>query len=197
RVLEDTELKKIWLAAEGLGHPYAGIVKLLILTGQRRNEIARLRWREIDLDERAIHLPSERTKNGQAHTVPLCSHALAILAGIHRLPDADLVFTINRKPVTGFSAAKERLDAASGVPNWTLHDLRRTVASGLQRLGVRLEVTEAALNHTSGSRGGIVGIYQRYDYAAEKRDALLRWADYVDAVASGKKANVVGLRGRA
>jgi len=104
------------------------------------------------------------------------------------------VFTIKRQPVTGFSRAKERLDKASRVTDWTLHDLRRTMASGLQRLGVRLEVTEAVLNHKSGSTAGIVGVYQRHDYAAEKRDALARWADYVDALVSGTKANVVTLR---
>ena len=194
RVLSDKELKRIWLAAEGLGHPYAAIVKLLTLTGQRRNEIAGLRWSEIDPDEGVIHLPPARTKNGRAHDVPLSASALAIVTGLRRLADADLVFTIKRQPVTGFSRAKERLDKASRVTDWTLHDLRRTMASGLQRLGVRLEVTEAVLNHKSGSTGGIVGVYQRHDYAAEKRDALARWADYVDALVSGTKANVVTLR---
>jgi integrase len=195
RVLDDKELRQVWNAAGELGHPYTGIVKLLILTGQRRNEIADLRWNEIDLDERVIHLPPARTKNARPHDVPLSAQALAIVAGLPRLVDADLVFTIKHKPITGFSRAKERLDAASGVSNWTLHDLRRTVASGLQRLGVRLEVTEAVLNHRSGSMAGIVGVYQRHDYAAEKRDALARWADHVDAVVSGRKANVVALRG--
>src|SRR5262245_42071665 len=194
RVLDDKELRKVWLAAGELGHPWSGIVKLLILTGQRRNEIADLRWSEIDLDERALHLPPARTKNGRAHDVPLSASALAIIAGLRRLPDADLVFTIRRKPITGFSRMKERLDEASGVTDWTLHDLRRTVASGLQRLGVRLEVTEAVLNHKSGSTAGIVGVYQRHDYAAEKRDALQRWGDYLHALVSGTKANVVTLR---
>jgi integrase len=195
RVLDDKELHKIWIAAGELGHPHAGIVRLLILTGQRRNEIARLRWSEIDLEERLLHLPPARTKNARAHNVPLSASALAIVAGLPRLVDADLVFTVRRKPIANFSHMKERLDAASGVSNWTLHDIRRTVASGLQRLGVRLEVTEAVLNHRSGSTAGIVGVYQRHDYAAEKRDALARWADYVDALASGRKANVVALRG--
>jgi integrase len=195
RVLDDKELRKVWLAAGELAHPYTGIVKLLILTGQRRNEIADLRWSEIDLEKRALHLPAARTKNGRPHDVPLSGSALAIIAGLPRLVDADLVFTIKRKPITGFSRAKERLDAASGVTDWTLHDLRRTVASGLQRLGVRLEVTEAVLNHRGGSMAGIVGVYQRHDYAAEKRDALGRWADHVDAVVIGRKANVVALRG--
>jgi integrase len=194
RVLNDKELRKVWLAAGELGHPYAGIVRLLILTGQRRNEIADLRWSEIDLEERALHLPAARTKNARAHDVPLSAQALAIVAGLPRLVDADLVFTIKRKPITGFSRMKEKLDAATGVADWTLHDLRRTVASGLQRLGVRLEVTEAVLNHRSGSTAGIVGVYQRHDYAAEKRDALQRWADHVDALVSGKTAKVVVLR---
>jgi integrase len=195
RVLDDKELRKVWLAAGELGHPHTGIVRLLILTGQRRNEIAGLRWSEVDLEERALHLPATRTKNGRPHDVPLSAQALATVAGLPRLVDADLVFTIKRKPITGFSRMKERLDAASGVADWTLHDVRRTVASGLQRLGTRLEVTEAVLNHRSGSMAGIVGVYQRHDYAAEKRDALARWADHVDAVTSGRKANVVALRG--
>ena len=197
RVLDDRELRAVWLAADGLGHPYAAIIKLLILTGQRRNEIAGLRWSEVDFDDRVIHLPPERTKNGHAHDVPLSKHAHAVLAALPRLVDAELVFTIRREAVTGFSKAKERLDRASRVTDWTLHDIRRTVASGLQRLGVRLEVTEAVLNHKSGSTAGIVGVYQRHDYADEKRDALARWADYVDALVSGQKANVVALRGRA
>jgi integrase len=195
RVLDDRELRKVWLAAGELGHPFTGIVRLLILTGQRRNEIAGLRWSEIDLEERVLHLPAARTKNARAHDVPLSASALAIVAGLPQLVEADLVFTIRRKAITGFSRMKERLDAASGVTDWTLHDIRRTVASGLQRLGVRLEVTEAVLNHRSGSMAGIVGVYQRHDYASEKRDALARWADHIDALASGRKGNVVALRG--
>jgi integrase len=121
---------------------------------------------------------------------------LAILAGLPRLVDADRVFTIKRRPVTNFSWMKKKLDTLTGVSGWVLHDLRRTVASGLQRLGVRLEVTEAVLNHRGGRMAGIVSVYQRHDYAAEKRDALARWADYVDALVSGQKVNVVTLRGR-
>jgi integrase len=195
RVLGDDELRKVWQAAGELGHPYAGIVRLLILTGQRRNEIAGLHWNEIDLEERALHLPAARTKNGHAHDVPLSALSLATIASTPRLVNADLVFTRRRKPVTAFAWLKLKLDAGSGVSDWRLHDLRRTVASGLQRLGVRLEVTEAVLNHRSGSTAGIVGVYQRHDYAAEKRDALARWADHVDAIVSGQKTNVVALRG--
>jgi integrase len=196
RVLSDEELVKVWKAAGKLGHPHAGIVRLLILTGQRRSEIADLRWDEIDLEQRALHLPKERTKNGRAHDVPLAAQALGIIAGLPRVVEAEHVFTIRRKLIGNFSHAKGDLDELSGVTGWTLHDLRRTVASGLQRLGVRLEVTEAVLNHRSGSTAGIVGVYQRHDYAAEKRDSLARWADYVDALVAGRKANVVALRGR-
>jgi len=196
RTLDDKELRKVWNAAGGLGHPWTGIVRLLILTGQRRNEIADLLWSEIDLEENTLHLPAARTKNGRPHDVPLSRSALTVIAGLPRLVEADRAFTIRRKPITGFSRMKERLDAASGVTDWTLHDIRRTVASGLQRLGVRLEVTEAVLNHRGGSMAGIVSVYQRHDYRDEKADALARWADYVDVVASGKKANVIAWRGR-
>jgi integrase len=195
RVLDDSELRKIWLAAGDLGHPHAGIVRLLILTGQRRSEIADLRWSEIDLEDYVIHLPASRTKNGRPHDVPLSTQAQALVAGLPRLVDANLVFTIRRRPITGFSHMKQALDTATGVTGWTLHDLRRTVASGLQRLGVRLEVTEAVLNHRGGSTAGIVGVYQRHDYASEKADALARWADYVDALGGGKTSKkVVTLR---
>jgi integrase len=194
RVLSDEELVKVWQAAGKLGHPHEGIVKLLIFSGQRRSEIADLRWDEIDLEQRALHLPAARTKNARAHDVPLSAQALAIIAGLPRIVEAEHVFTIRRKPIGNFSHAKAKLDEVSGVTDWTLHDIRRTVASGLQRLGVRLEVTEAVLNHRSGSTAGIVGVYQRHDYAAEKRDALQRWADHVDALVSGKTAKVVALR---
>jgi integrase len=192
RILDDQELRAVWQAAGELGHPWAGIVRLLILTGQRRNEIADLRWSEIG--EENFHLPATRTKNARAHDVPLSDQAMAVIATLPRLADADRVFTIKRKPITGFSRMKERLDQESGVAGWTLHDIRRTVASGLQRLGVRLEVTEAVLNHRSGSTAGIVGVYQRHDYAPEKRAALQRWADHLDALVSGKGGKVVALR---
>jgi integrase len=196
RVLTDIELTKVWKAADKAGHPYGQIIKLLILTGQRRQEIAGLHWSEIDLDARVFHLPAERTKNARAHDVPLSAQALAVIAGLPRLVDIDLAFTSRRRPVNGFSKAKQRLDEACGVTDWTIHDLRRTVASGLQRLGVRLEVTEAVLNHRGGSTAGIVGVYQRHDYRDEKAAALQRWADHVDAVVGGKKGEVVTLRGR-
>ena len=185
RVLDDDELRKVWIAAGDLGHPYTGIIHLLILTGQRRNEIADLRWSEIDLEEKALHLPAARTKNKHPHDVPLSAQALHAIASVPRRIDAERIFTVRQHPVA-LHRVKERLDANSGVRDWVWHDLRRTVASGLQRLGVRLEVTEAVLNHRSGSMAGIVGVYQRHDYATEKRAALQRWADHVEGLVSGE-----------
>jgi len=118
------------------------------------------------------------------------------LRGVARQEGSDLVFPGLRSPFSGFGKAKAQLDKASGVADWRLHDLRRTMATGLQRLGVRLEVTEAVLNHVSGSRAGIVGIYQRHDYAAEKRAALEAWGAHVAAIVEGREAagNVTLLR---
>jgi integrase len=196
RVLDDAELLKVWLAASGLDRLHGAIVRLLILTGARREEIAGLRWAEIKEDR--IELPGNRTKNGQPHIIPLLAPALGILKGLHSIHGSPFVFTTTgTTPVGGFSRIKARLDTLSGVEGWVVHDLRRTVATGLQRLGVRLEVTEAVLGHTSGSRGGIVGIYQRHNWADEKRQALDAWARHVVELVEGRPApaaKVVELR---
>jgi integrase len=206
RVLSDDEIVEIWLAAGAFG----AIVRFLILTGQRRGEVAGMAWREISEDMTTWTLPSERTKNGVAHVVPLSPPARDLLNG--RLPDdanaAKRVLAELRAagtlalpgavgtPFGDWSQAKRALDmavtdacaapsgaVAAPLAPWTLHDLRRTVATGLQRLGVRLEVTEGVLNHISGSRGGIAGVYQRHDWAVEKRAALDAWAAHVLAIA--------------
>src|SRR5262249_21013144 len=119
RVLTDEELRKIWLAAGELGHPPAGIVQFLVFAGERRSEIAHLRWSELDLDGRVIRLPAARTKNARAHDVPLSAQALAIVASLPRQVDSDHVFTVRRRPITNLSHMKDKLHAASGVTNWT------------------------------------------------------------------------------
>jgi integrase len=189
RVLTDEELAAIWRAADAAPFPYSAIVRLLILTGQRREEVAGMTWAEIGEDLATWTIPGTRTKNGAPHLVPLSEQARDILRGL--LPDDGkaakrelaerrkkgmLVLPGDRGAYGGWSKSKSRLDAGCGVSGWRLHDLRRTLATGLQRLGVRLEVTEAVLNHVSGSRAGIVGVYQRHDWAAEKRAALDAWA---------------------
>jgi len=181
RVLAPAELRVIWT---NLGDDDFGVImKLLMLTGQRAGEIANLRWSEIS--DGTIVLPGTRTKNHRAHIVPLSAPARAILEARKRYPSRDLVFGKGQGGFSGWSQARGKLErqitetTSKSLTGWRPHDLRRIVASGLQRLGVRLEVTEAVLNHKSGSTAGIVGVYQRHDYAAEKAAALNQWADHL------------------
>jgi integrase len=191
RVLTDAEVAAIWRSTASPG-PFNGIVRMLLLTGQRREEAATMKWGELSDDTWTV--PASRAKNGATHIVPLSTQAQDLLRGAPRL--GELVFPGLRGPFNGFSKAKAALDAGSGVTGWRLHDLRRTVATGLQRLGVRLEVTEQILNHVSGSRAGIVGVYQRHDFAVEKRAALEAWDAHVQAIVEGREtsANVIALR---
>jgi integrase len=159
---------------------------MLILTAARREEVAGMTWTELTDDLSTWTIPGGRAKNGASNIVPLSAPCQALLRGVTRQAGRDLVFPGLRGPFSGFGKAKARLDAASGVSNWRLHDLRRSAATGLQRLGVRLEVTEAILGHTSGSRGGIISVYQRYDYVAEKRAALTAWGEQVAALVEGR-----------
>lgn len=208
RVLEDWELALVWKAAGKIGKPFGPMVRLLILTGARREEVAGLHWTELREETAMWHLPSDRAKNGNALDLPLSVLAVAELEGIKgkgdNWPRRGLLFsTTGKTPVSGFSKAKKRLDAevaklndGEALDHWTLHDLRRTLATGMQRLGVRFEVTEAILNHVSGSRAGVAGIYQRHDWGPEKRSALDAWAAHLQAVLTERdKTNVVHLAG--
>jgi integrase len=177
RILSDDELRRIWRAApEG---PYGAILKLAILTGQRRSEISEMQWSELDGDTWV--LPEGRTKNGKRHEVPLSDQAKALLDAQPLVSDT-FVFSYDARPFASFGKAKERLDAAVGFSDWVFHDLRRTVATGLAALGVDIVVTEKVLNHISGSLAGIAGVYQKHMFTREKREALQKWADHVDKV---------------
>jgi integrase len=208
RVLSDLEIGEIWRAAGKASVPFGPIIRLLILTGQRRGEVAGMTWGEISDDLTIWTLLGERTKNGATHTVPLSALARDLLKTA--LPDRRggrelaLPGAVGKFPFAGWSKAKAALDNAilaaraadanlAPLTPWNVHDLRRTVATGLQRIGVRLEVTEAILNHISGSRGGIAGVYQRHDWAAEKRAALDAWAAHVRSIVkrSADGTNVV------
>jgi integrase len=174
RVLSDAELKTVWDAANEW--PFGAAIRLLILTGARRSEIGDLRRYEIDGD--TIRLRGERTKNGEPHTIPLSPPARAILDTLPRIHGSDFVFTTTGDtPISGWSVAKRRLPELKEP--WTIHDLRRTVATGLQKLGVTLQTIEAVLGHTSGSRSGVVRVYQRHSFDAEKRTALDAWGKHV------------------
>jgi integrase len=195
RVLTDDELRAIWLATDEPG-PFNAIVRTLILTGQRREEVAGMAWDELAPDLSAWTIPAPRAKNGIAHLVPLSHEARALLTAAPRLGGSSLVFPGERGGFSGWSKSKARLDERGGVSGWTLHDLRRTMATGLQKLGVRLEVTEAILNHVAGSRAGIVAVYQRHHWADEKRAALAAWGVHVAAIVQGCEApdNVTPIR---
>ena len=194
RVLDDAEVTRVWTAALGTPAPFGPMVRLLLLTGQRREEVSGMSWPEVSADLATWTIPGERTKNGVPSVVPLSAPAQDLLRA--RLAEVreqrrGLVFPGEGGKTTfgGWSKSKAKLDRDSKVADWRLHDLRRTVATGLQRLGVRLEVTEAVLNHVSGSRGGIVGIYQRHDWKAEKRTALDGWAAHLMAAVRGADAS--------
>jgi integrase len=201
RVLSDDELRLVWAAADKIGGTFGPLVKLLALTGQRRDEVARMRWDELNLDTRLWTLPPARTKNNQPHEVPLSKAALTVLQNVPRIAGSPFVLTANggASPVSGYSKGKHRLDALlpGDMPPWRLHDLRRTAASGMARLGINLPVIEKVLNHASGSFAGIVGVYQKHSFAGEKAAALSAWGNFVTALVDGKSAGkVVRLRGK-
>jgi integrase len=187
RVLSDAELVAIWKATPD--SDFGRIVRLLMLTGQRRDEIGWLRWSEFDIAGKLIALPGERTKNHRAHEVPLSDMAVDVLAKQHRRIGRDLVFGEGAGGFAGWTIAKRALDAATKLPHWTLHDLRRTAATRMADLGVQPHIIEAVLNHVSGHRGGVAGIYNRSTYAPEKRAALDLLAGHIKAnVAKGARA---------
>jgi integrase len=178
RVLDDEELARVIVAARKIGDPYGGIVELLALTGQRREEVARLTWEEIDFIRRIWKIPKSRTKNGKAHVVHLCDQALAVLNRLGRR--GPFVFSLlGRKPFQRFGQYKSLLDSVSGVAGWRLHDLRRTCVSGMARLGVAPHVADKILNHQSGTISGVAAVYQRHEFLSERKDALERWGAHV------------------
>ncbi len=213
RVLDDEELAFVWKASDTLGYPFGPFVRLLIVTGQRLEEVSGLSWTELDRTRAEWNIPADRAKNGVASIVPLSTLAVAEFDALAKRlkrkdgwPRTGLVFsTTGKTAISGYSRAKRRLDAqvsklvaavqdAAPVGHWRYHDLRRTLATGLQRLGVRFEVTEAILNHVSGSKAGVAGVYQRHDWAPEKKIALQAWADHVSGLLSGAStSNVIDL----
>lgn len=182
RVLSRDELKAIWHATDEPGDHNA-IVRLLLLTGQRRQEVGGMSWPEVDLEKAVWTIPSERTKNRRVHEVPLSPLAMDVLAGLMGRFDRAFVFGIGNGPFSGWSRAKARLDRKSGVQNWTLHDLRRTFVTEMAEIGVQPHVIEAIVNHTSGHKAGVAGVYNRAVYAREKRSALDRWSDEIGRLA--------------
>jgi len=181
RVLNPDEIIRLWA---GLGNePFDDVVRLLLLTGQRKMEIGALVWSEVDLTGNVITLDGSRTKNHRAHTVPLSHQARAIIERQPRRNSTDFVFGEG----IDWDREKTRLDGRVGItPGWTFHDLRRSLATGMGEIGVLPHVVEAVLNHKSGSKAGVAGIYNRARYSDEMRSALQKWGDHIDQITSIK-----------
>lgn len=182
RVLSRDELLAVWRAAEQMGYPFGCIVQLLILTAQRRDEVAGMKWSELDFDRARWIIGKERTKNAKAHIVHLSPQALATLSQIPRRDGIDLVFTTTgRSAVSGFSKAKVALDARSHVGDWRLHDLRRTAATFMaDELRITPIVVDRILNHVSGTVRGVAAIYQRGEHLVDRETALIAWGQLVE-----------------
>jgi integrase len=193
RTLTQHELAELWSALDDEPNPqFADIIRLLILTGQRRDEIGHLCWSEIERG--LIVLPPERTKNLRQHEVPLSHQANAIIERQPKRKGRDFIFGIGKLGFSGWSDCKARLDEAllsarrktnrkaKAMPDWRIHDLRRSCATGMAELGVQPHIIEAVLNHVSGHKGGVAGIYNRARYEAEMRTALQRYADWIDRI---------------
>jgi len=211
RVLSAGELAEIWAACREDAH--GRMVRLLMLTGQRRQEVGGMSWEEINLGRGIWSLPGERTKNKRPHAVPLTPSAVAILESAPRRAGRDYVFGEGKAGFSGWARCKEGLDrrikearakaaAAAGkraglpqpVTGWRLHDLRRTVATGMAELGVQPHIIEAVLNHVSGHKAGVAGVYNRAGYEPEVRAALALWSDHVRAIVEGTEHKIVALR---
>jgi integrase len=198
RVLSDQELSAIWHAAGTAGWPASGLIRLLICTALRRDEIARLSWDEIDLVRRMLVLSGARTKSGRPVEAPLNTLALETIEALPRLGDG-WVFPARRhttnNPISGFGKLKARLDQLSGVASWRVHDIRRTVASGMARLGTPPQVLARVLNHSPGAGlPGVLSVYNRHGYDAEARAALEGWSRELERIIGRGEVKVVNLR---
>jgi integrase len=189
RALEDGEIRLFWLACDTVGWPFGPLFRLLLLTAQRRDEIAEARWGEFDIDGELWTLPRERAKNDKAHFIYLAPKATEILRGLPTAGGGGFLFTTTGKtPVSGFTRARQKLASAMNdlggaeVEPFTLHDLRRTAATGMAGLGVPPHVVDRILNHTSGTIRGVARVYNRHEYLAERQAALLAWSRHIEAL---------------
>jgi integrase len=207
RVLSGIEIRWFWQACDELGEPFGALLKLLLLTGCRRDEVADMTHGELSDGGSVWTIPGQRTKNGRPHVAYLPPLAREIIAGLPKVEGrAGFLFTtIGTRPVSGWSKIKLRLDAlmlkaakqdGAGITPWRLHDLRRTAVTGMGELGIRPDVVELVVNHLSGHRGGIAGIYNRSELMPERRAALERWSQHVVGIVSGEPGNIVRLKGR-
>ena len=189
RTLSDEEVCRFWRAAGEVSTPFSAVLRLLLLTGQRLNEVAGMRREEVDLENGVWRIPGERTKNHRAHAITLAPIARAIVERAAERATGDLLFTTTQtSPISGWSKVKGRLDArmGEGIPPWRLHDLRRTCVTGMARAGADLAVIERCVNHVSGSFGGIVAVYQKHKYEDEIAKALCAWEELLMTILEGE-----------
>ena len=194
RVLTEDEISELWNTESP--HPVGALFKLLLLTGQRRSEVAGMRWQDLDLDRALWTIPGSLTKNHEQHTVPLSKQVLAVLAALPRIGEEFVITTTGQTPFSGFSKAKASLDEKAGVTGWRWHDLRRTFATfAAEELTTPQAVVEAILNHKSGTTSGLAGIYNRAQYTKQKAASLQAWANLVGRITDEAKGdNVVKMR---
>jgi integrase len=203
RALSDLEIALLLRACDELGWPFGPLFKLLLITAQRRDEVATMEWSEVDLAARLWTLPREKSKNGRAHEVQLSDLALELLRSVPHISDR-YVFTITgQHPVSGFSRAKTRLDRLTAalaaeqgmqpLSPWTLHDLRRTAATGMAAMNVAPHVVDRILNHVAGTIRGVAAVYNRHSYLEERRSALEAWGRRLTSLAKPPTDNVIAL----
>ncbi|MGB6751116.1 MAG: site-specific integrase [Xanthobacteraceae bacterium] len=180
RVLADQELAAVIIAAREMPWPYGGIVEFLALTGQRREEVAKVKSNEFDEKTRTWTMPASRTKNRRAHIVHLSEPTWAVIST--RLSEGYVFATSRGKNFQAFAKGKRSLDRLSGITGWRLHDLRRTIVSGMARLGVPPHVADKILNHQAGTISGVAAVYQRHDFLAERKEALDRWGAHIQKI---------------
>jgi integrase len=189
RVLKDGELARVWSACQD--DDYGRIVRLLILTGARRDEIGGMAWSELDTESRTWTLPAERAKNHRSLKLPLPDLAWDIIEAVEQRAFNNHLFGIGKNGFNNWFATKEALHQRSGVKGWTVHDLRRSAATGMADLGIQPHIIEAVLNHVSGHKAGVAGVYNRSAYSREVKIALVRWAEYVANIAGGEERKIL------
>lgn len=186
RVLTPAEITRLVAACRAEPYPFGPYTLMLLITAQRRGEVANMRWSEIDWEAKVWEIPAERSKNGKPHLVPLSPLALSVLRDVPRFERCDLVFTTTRTtPISGITKMVIRLQEASETSGWRLHDLRRTAATEMAKMGIVPHVVEKVLNHISGTISGVAAVYNRYGYDAEKRDALTQWDGLLERLQAG------------
>jgi integrase len=204
RVLSDEEIRWLWTGCEEVGWPFGPLANMLLLTAQRRDEVAGMQWCEIDLERKTWIIPREKAKNNRAHEVQLSDAAMGVLRSLPRIGKQFVFSTTGDRPVSGFTWAKQRIDAAMAkardataenhadrsrviaaeIAPWIFHDLRRTAATGMARLSIAPHVVDKVLNHVSGTIRGVAAVYNRFEYLNERRHALEQWGAFVSTVSA-------------